>query len=98
MVSLALEDPTAPDPDSVAMMNHIDGMKPWLRALVREYGYMIIRDVLAEAEGPLDPFVLADQLQTWRERRQEQWLNTNFVTSRSASSISDALQYKMSKG
>jgi hypothetical protein len=81
MVSLSLNDPTTPDPDSVLIMDHIDRMKPWMRALVREYGYLIIREILADADGPLDPFQLADQLQTWRERRQEAWLATNYITT-----------------
>lgn len=98
MVSLSLDKPHEPDPDSVAIMAHIDRMKPWMRALVREYGYAIIRDLLAEADNAYDPFQLADQLQTWRERRQEQWLATNYITTRSAQSIADAVAYRLESG
>ena len=98
MTVIKLPDPDQwdPDPDAVAIMKHIDRMAPWMRELVREYGYAIIRAILDESDGELDPFNLADQLQTWRERRQEQWLATDYVTSRSMHSIADAIQYKMS--
>ena len=86
-----------PDPNSVEIMRHIDSMSKPMRALVREYGYAIIRDLLAEADNPYNPFELAEILQIWRERRQDAWLGTNYVTRKSAQSIADALAYRMAE-
>ena len=56
-----------PNPDSMAIMSDIDGLRPELRALVYEYGWIIVRDCYDG--GDIEN--LAFDLQTWRERRQE---------------------------
>lgn len=74
-------------------MDRIDRMPKAMRALVREYGYVIVNAMIQE--GYRDPFELADLLETWRARRQEEWLSTNFITRKTATSIADAIQYRM---
>ena len=81
------------NPDSVAIMRQIDKMSKPMRALVREYGFRIVRDMIAE--GCRDPFQLAELLEVWRERRQQQWLETNYVTRKTSQSIADAIQYRI---
>jgi hypothetical protein len=78
---------------SAVLMERIDRMSKPLRALVREYGYTIVQALLDD--GHKDPFEMSEMLSTWRGRRQEQWLETNFITRRTAQSIADAVQYKM---
>jgi hypothetical protein len=74
-------------------MERIDRMPKATRALVREYGYTIVKALLDD--GNRDPFEMAEMLQEWRRRRQEAWLETNFITRKTAQSIADAVQYKM---
>lgn len=71
-----------PDPNSVIVMSHIDRMSPGMRALVREFGYVIVSEMMNE--GYYDADDLRPVLETWRERRQEQWLATNYVVPRRA--------------
>jgi hypothetical protein len=79
--------------ESVVIMTAIDDMKPPMRALVREYGYLIVQVLIAD--GHKDPFEMAELLEEWRRRRQEQWLETNHITRKTAQSIADAVQYRM---
>ena len=72
MVDLELE----PSPVSVAIMDHIDSMRPAMRALVREFGYVIVRDMLAD--GYSNARELRGLLEVWRQRRQDEWLATDF--------------------
>lgn len=82
----------APNTNSVLIMRHIDSLSPAMRALVREYGYAIVRDMIGE--GYSNPFELAPILQTWRERRQDEWLATNFISKRTVDSIVNAALYR----
>src|SRR5437660_474086 len=75
----------SPDPNSVAIMAHIDQMSRPMRALVREYGYAIVRDMIDE--GYDNAAELGAILEVWRERRQEQWLATDYITKRTARQI-----------
>lgn len=81
-----------PNPDSVVIMRRIDGMSRPMRALVREYGYVIVRDMINE--GYTNAKELASLLQTWRECRQEDWLATDYVTAKTVRSIVDAAMYR----
>jgi hypothetical protein len=74
-------------------MARIDKLPKVMRALVCEYGYTIVQALLDD--GYKDPFEMAEMLQEWRRRRQEQWLETNFITRKTAQSIADAVQYEM---
>lgn len=76
-------------------MADIDAMPKPMRALVREYGYKIVRAMIND--GYNDPFELAELLLVWRERRQNEWLETMYFTRKSAQSIADALAYKMAE-
>jgi hypothetical protein len=71
-----------PDPNSVLVMSAIDGMRPEMRALVREFGFTIVADMISE--GYTTAKELRPVLETWRERRQEQWLATNYIVPRRA--------------
>ncbi len=64
------------DPDSVKVMTPIDRIKPAFRALVHEYGALIVLRMIAD--GYDDPSQLRSALETWRERRQQQWLATDY--------------------
>lgn len=55
--------------DSARIMTAIDKMKPAMRALVHEYGFVIVRDMIND--GYRDPVALRPLLETWRQRRQE---------------------------
>lgn len=68
-------------------MREIDRMPRRCRALVHEYGLVIVSNLLAEAVGHVNPDDLAWELETWRERRQEQWLATDFITPRTRRSF-----------
>ena len=55
----------------------VDAMNPQFRSLVHEFGVIIVSRM--QAEGYDDANVLRDVLQTWRERRQETWLKTDWL-------------------
>lgn len=82
----------APNENSVLIMSAIDRMPAAFRELVREFGFAIVSEMMAE--GYDNAAELRDVLVGWRERRQEQWLSTDYVTRRSARSIADALVYR----
>lgn len=75
---------TEPNPDSVELMAFIDGLEPDWRALVHEYGVTIVEALMDEGQ---DAEQAAYELTVWRERRQEEWLATNFVRKREARAI-----------
>lgn len=64
------------DPDSARVMAAVDGMRPEFRSLVHEFGVVIVSRMVAEGYDDAD--ALKDVLETWRERRQDQWLKTDF--------------------
>lgn len=82
-----------PDPHSFELMQSIDRLSKPMRDLVREYGHMIVSAMIDD--GYRNARELKPLLETWRERRQEQWLDTQYFTSRSARSIADAIAYRM---
>jgi hypothetical protein len=61
------------DPNSQKVMAAIDKMKPAMRALVHEYGFLIVHNMIAD--GYRDPVALRPLLETWRQRRQEALLS-----------------------
>jgi hypothetical protein len=60
--------------DSEKIMSEVDRMKPAMRALVHAYGFVIVRNMIAE--GHTDAKALRPILETWRQRRQSEWLNS----------------------
>jgi hypothetical protein len=50
----------------------VDRMKPEMRALVHEFGFEIVHGMLAD--GWNDAEKLRPELEAWRERQQEAWL------------------------
>jgi hypothetical protein len=73
-------------------MAAIDQMRPAFRDLVREFGFVIVRDMLND--GYADADELRGILEGWRARRQAEWLATDFVTKRTAKSIAAAIVYR----
>jgi len=62
----------APDPNSAELMAYLDRLSKPMRALVHEYGAAIVMAMIGEGYG--NAAELRDVLETWRERKQEQWL------------------------
>jgi hypothetical protein len=58
-----------PDLDSIKVMQSLDDLRPGFRALVHEYGAVIVLKMIAE--GYDRPEDLRPVLEIWRERRQE---------------------------
>jgi hypothetical protein len=79
--------PLEPDPNSIAIMAHVDRMSRPMRALVREYGYKIVRDMIDD--GYRNAKDLKPILEAWRERRQEEWIATDYVTPRTIERIAE---------
>lgn len=72
-----------PNADSVILMSAIDRLPKGWRALVHEYGY---KAVMGCIDDGLDLQDADDALWMQRSARQAQWLNTNWITKRSAAS------------
>lgn len=66
-----------PDDNACAVMRPIDGLKPAFRALVHEFGAIIVLQMIGE--GYDKPDELRPVLEGWRERRQEKWLATDYL-------------------
>jgi hypothetical protein len=82
-----------PKPESVEMMTWIDGRSRPTRKLIHEFGFVIVGEMIADGfDGSVGE--LLDILTTWRERRQEAWLQTNFITRRTLDSIVESAFYK----
>ena len=69
-----------PDPVSAELMAAIDALSPRLRALVHEYGVKIVLGLMDDCGD--DPDDLEPLLAAWRQRRQEEWLRTDYITPR----------------
>jgi len=77
------------DPDSRQNMAAVDQLPQSFRPLVYEYGLVIV--VQMWNDGYTDAATLHPMLETWRQRRQAQWMATDYITAKSARSMSDAL-------
>ena len=53
-------------------MRAVDRLSPAMRSLVHEFGFVIVTDMIAD--GYRDPVELRGLLETWRARRQQQFL------------------------
>lgn len=73
-----LDDP--PSPNSVDVMKIVDSLPFAYRALVHEFGVVIVTEIMAEATDATD---CRQQLEYWRSQRQAQWLATDYVGRRS---------------
>lgn len=76
-INTALPEP--PNVNSVGVMTHIDHMPPEWRALVHEYGAVIVSRIMAEASSLEEA---REMLAYWRSQRQAEWLATNYVSAR----------------
>lgn len=78
----------SPDPESSLNMRAVDSLSSDFRALVHEFGLVIVAKMIND--GYENAQELRGLLETWRERRQQQWLTTDYVTAKTAQSFSDA--------
>lgn len=67
------------DPDSARIMAAIDGLDPSFRKLVHEYGIVPVSRMIGEGYDNADE--LRNVLETWRERRQQKWLETDYFAN-----------------
>jgi hypothetical protein len=72
----------SPDRDARANMRAVDSLKPAFRDLVHEFGLVIVAGMIND--GYDDPVELRRALETWRERRQREWLETDYVNEKIA--------------
>jgi hypothetical protein len=77
-MSPAMPDVYIGNQTSVACMRNMDERvsPPW-RALMHEYGFRIVAKMLDEGYRNVE--AARDELETWRGRRQDQWLRTDYV-------------------
>lgn len=66
-----------PNPSSVAIMSTIDLMPMPMRMLVYEYGFSIVWAMVND--GYNDPGELRSLLEMRRQRKQAEWLATDYV-------------------
>lgn len=66
-----------PNQSSVAIMPTIDLMPMFMRMLVYEYGFSIVLAMIND--GYDDPTELRSLLETRRQRKQAEWLVTDYV-------------------
>lgn len=69
-----------PNPNSCAIMATVDDLAKEQRELVYEYGLTIVAGLIEE--GCSESEQLAEVLAIWRERRQAQWLATDYIKPR----------------
>lgn len=77
------------DPDSARVMAAIDSLSPKFRALVHEFGAVIVTRMIADGYDNAEQ--LRDVLTTWRDRRQSEWLATDYITPRTTKGFADAV-------
>lgn len=73
--------PAALYAERFAHMALLDAMPPDWRALAYEYGLKIVHAMYCEGGG-ID--AVRSDLEEWRERRQRDWLRTDYLVPRSA--------------
>ena len=71
------------DPNSLRVMAPIDKLHAGFRALVHEYGAVIVLQMMAQ--GYSDPDELRPVLETWRERRQAECATPEYARNSRAS-------------
>lgn len=71
-----------PNPNSVEVMRFVDALPAAMRGLVHEFGVKIVEAMYGE--GYHDAEELRGLLETWRDRRQAQWLATDYVIGKRA--------------
>lgn len=75
------------DPDCVEMMQAVDALPRKWRALVYEHGALVVLEMYDDGNGPFDAFTAEVMLEQRREKRQREWLATNFITPRARKSF-----------
>lgn len=70
-------------------MTAVDGLSPDFRALVHEFGAVIVSRMIGD--GYEDAAALRSILEGWRDRRQAQWLATDHIPPQTARRIADAI-------
>jgi hypothetical protein len=78
------QKPNGSDSNSISHMERLDRMPPAWRALVHDFGWTIVDAMIAD--GHRNAANLRQELEAWRERKQEQWLaEIPYLRSRSSS-------------
>ncbi len=73
-------------PQSIDIMRTMDErVSPAFRALMHEYGFQIVAQSMDD--GARNPDVLRADLEAWRDRRQQQWLATDYVGTATRESL-----------
>lgn len=75
-----------PNHDSALLMSEIDRMPAKWRALVHEYGFVIVR---ALRQGGLAVEDAEFELMNLRDRKQREWLATNYIRPRTIAEAFD---------
>lgn len=65
-----------PNQNSVAIMSTIDLMPLPMRLLVYEFGFKIVWAMIEDGYNNADE--LRSLLETWRQRKQDEWLATDY--------------------
>ena len=74
-----------PDPVAVDIFQVADALPKAMRKLIHEYGFVIV--VAMIQDGYNDPDELEFLLMHWRDRRQREWLETDYLLARSYSRL-----------
>lgn len=72
----AWDDDDEVAPSSAEIMAQIDAMPKAWRALVYEFGFLIVRDMRDDVDSVRDA---RTALSAWRQHRQREWLATNYI-------------------
>lgn len=78
-----------PDANCMARMLPIDSLSAPMRALANEYGAVIVLAMIND--GYNRPAELRRLLEIRRQRRQDEWLATDFVTVKTRAGFEDRL-------
>jgi hypothetical protein len=77
-------------------MAFVDKLTPAMRRLVHEYGAVIVSNMITE--GHRNASALKPILETWRSRRQQEWLSTNYISTRNSRSMQRIYERALGNG
>jgi hypothetical protein len=78
-------------------MEYVDKLSPAFRALVYEFGLLIVSN-MREEEGYTNAARLRPVLEAWRSKRQEEWLATNYITPATSRSMQRIYERALGNG
>jgi len=71
-----------PDPDAARVMRAIDKLSEPMRDLANEFGAQVVLAMIADGHSSAKK--LRTELETWRDKRQAEWLATDYKIKVSA--------------